>query len=78
MLLREKNEAPSFVYLQSEVLNAFFTLKLCASIRIRQIETNILDESILHSLMVKLSCGINQKHAFKSFNCNSIKTKILE
>ena len=37
-----KNEASPFVYLQSEVLNAFCTFRSCASILIRQIESDIL------------------------------------
>ena len=49
-----------FVYLQSEVLNAFCTFKSYASTMIRKTESDILDKSILHSLMVKYCCGIDQ------------------
>ena len=52
-------EASSFVI----ILTAFCTLKLCAFTLIRQIRLS-LDKSILHYLVVKLSCGILKKARF--------------
>ena len=52
ILLYEENEASPFAFLQSGVLTAFCPLRSCVSIY----------ESILHSLMIKHSCGIYQKH----------------
>ena len=61
-LLYEKQRSIPFSYLQLEVLIAFCPFNSSQDYWSDRSKQLLLAESILHSLMIKHSCEINQKH----------------